>query len=269
MTKIYCKYDELVKLSDLKPNPDNPNVHTDEQIDLLSKIISKNGWRERITVSNRSGMIVKGHGRFMAAEKAGLSEAPVEYQDYDSAAAEAADLVADNKIAELSFIDNEAARKVIEGLEDFEIGKGLDLSDFGFTENEAFEIFGTGTGQGDGTGHNKYTRNIEAPIYTPKGEKPKPSELFDDTKTNELITEIESSKIPNEIKNFMIHAARRHTVFNYGLIAEYYAHASKKVQVLMENSGLVIIDFKRAIELGYVKLSEEIAKQYGLDYPDA
>jgi hypothetical protein len=31
---------------------------------------------------------------------------------------------------------------------------------------------------------------------------------------------------------------------------------------------LVIIDFNRAIELGYVKLYEEIAAQYGQDYGD-
>jgi len=30
----------------------------------------------------------------------------------------------------------------------------------------------------------------------------------------------------------------------------------------MENSALVIIDFNKAIENGYVKLSEEIANQY-------
>jgi hypothetical protein len=34
----------------------------------------------------------------------------------------------------------------------------------------------------------------------------------------------------------------------------------------MEDSGLVIIDFNRAIELGYVKLSEKIGELYGEDY---
>lgn len=36
----------------------------------------------------------------------------------------------------------------------------------------------------------------------------------------------------------------------------------------MENSALVIIDFNKAIELGYVKLSEEIKEQYLIDYED-
>ena len=38
------------------------------------------------------------------------------------------------------------------------------------------------------------------------------------------------------------------------------------MQELMEDSALVIIDFNKAIELGYVKLSEEIASQYLDEY---
>jgi hypothetical protein len=60
----------------------------------------------------------------------------------------------------------------------------------------------------------------------------------------------------------------RHIVFDYQKIADYYAHASKEIQELMEKSALVIIDFNKAIQNGYVKLSHEIAKQYGEDYPD-
>ena len=48
-------------------------------------------------------------------------------------------------------------------------------------------------------------------------------------------------------------------VFNYKNIAEYYAHASKEIQELMEKSALVIIDVDDAIANGYVKLSETIA----------
>ena len=48
--------------------------------------------------------------------------------------------------------------------------------------------------------------------------------------------------------------------FNYELIAEYYAHATKEMQILMEKSALVIIDINDAIANGYVKLSENIEK---------
>ena len=36
---VYCVYDEILKISDLKPNPKNPNQHPQEQIRLLSEII--------------------------------------------------------------------------------------------------------------------------------------------------------------------------------------------------------------------------------------
>lgn len=116
---------------------------------------------------------------------------------------------------------------------------------------------------------DNYSRKIEAPIYTPKGEKPQITELYDDKRAEELIAEINSADIPGDIKEFLIIAARRHTVLNFKKIAEFYSHADEKIQTLMENSALVIIDFDRAIELGYVKLSEEIAMQYSKDYPDA
>ena len=78
--------------------------------------------------------------------------------------------------------------------------------------------------------------------------------------------EIENSSLPYEEKNFLLDAARRHTIFNYEKIADYYAHSSPEMQRLMEKSALVIIDFEKAIEYGYVKLCDEIRTQYLTEY---
>jgi len=267
--KVYCNYDEIVSVTDLKPNPENPNRHPAEQIELLAKIIQKNGWRERIIVSTLSGMIVKGHGRYQAAILAALSQVPVEYQHYETKADEVKDLIADNKIAELSIIDNKIAaelmKKIMGSDEDFL----TDLAYYGYKDSELKELFPDIEVDSDENYLEGYSQKIKSPIYEPKEEKPLIKDLFDDSKSQELINEIEGSNLPGDIKNFLVMAAGRHTVFNYGRVAEYYAHAEADVQALMENSGLIIIDFKRAIELGYVKLSEEIGKQYGIDYPDA
>lgn len=112
----------------------------------------------------------------------------------------------------------------------------------------------------------KYSNKIEAPIYEPKNVKPHILELCDKSKTHRIIKEIESSNVSNEEKFFLIDAARRHNVFNYEKIADYYAHSSKEMQTLMERSGLVIIDFDKAIEYGYIKLCDEIKKQYLEEY---
>lgn len=112
----------------------------------------------------------------------------------------------------------------------------------------------------------KYTLKIETPIYEPKNAKPHILELCDKTKTSRLMKEIDASNVSNEEKMFLIDASRRHNVFNYEKIADYYAHSNKEMQELMEKSALVIIDFEKAIQLNYVKLCEEIKNQYLQEY---
>ena len=107
----------MVSISDLKANPLNPNIHSDDQILLLARIIQHQGWRNPITVSKRSGLIVRGHGRLLAARMLDLKEVPVDYQDYDTEAAELADLNADNRLHELSGLDENMVRKLLKKIE--------------------------------------------------------------------------------------------------------------------------------------------------------
>jgi len=119
--KVYCAFDEIMEAEDLKPNPLNPNTHPKEQIKMLAEIIEKTGWRAPITVSTRSGFIVKGHGRLQAAKLAGFKRVPVEKQNFNSDDEEKAALLADNRIAELSEIDNKILSEMFEDFnyEDF------------------------------------------------------------------------------------------------------------------------------------------------------
>ena len=132
MAEVFCAYDEMVPIGELRENPRNPNRHPDGQIELLARIISENGWRAPITVSMRSGLIVRGHGRLMAAKRAGLTECPVDYQDYASDEQELQDLLADNRIAELAEIDEEALQDILSDLQD--IGADVELA--GFTDSD-------------------------------------------------------------------------------------------------------------------------------------
>lgn len=116
------------------------------------------------------------------------------------------------------------------------------------------------------TQENSYTKKIESPIYEPKSEKPQISDLIFFDKTNALIEKIKKTNIDAEEKKFLIKAAERHTVFHYDKIADYYAHSNNEVKELMEDLALIIIDFDKAIEQGYVKLSQEIRDQYLEDY---
>jgi len=127
---VFCAFDEIVPVADLKENPRNPNTHPESQIKLLAEVIKKTGWRAPITVSNLSGLIVKGHGRLYAARLAGLKSAPVEYQNFESEDEELSALLADNKLAELAEID---FSKLTELFKDFDF---QDLELTGYSQSE-------------------------------------------------------------------------------------------------------------------------------------
>ena len=113
---------------------------------------------------------------------------------------------------------------------------------------------------------NPYTDKVSAPTYESSKEKPNVDSLYDSSKADQLIEKIKQSSISEQDKNFLINSAKRHIVFDYSKIADYYAHSSKDVQELMELSALVIIDFEKAIKQGYVRLNKEITNQYIDEY---
>lgn len=72
----------------------------------MARVLKECGWRRAVTVSKRSGCITKGHGAWLAAAVAGLTECPVVFQDYATEAEELEDLIADNALARKSRVDN-------------------------------------------------------------------------------------------------------------------------------------------------------------------
>lgn len=135
--KVFCRFTEMRPLVSLVEHPKNPNTHPKLQLERLAEVIRGNGWRQPITVSDLSGFIVKGHGRYQAALLAGFSEAPVEVQHYENEAAELADMLADNRIAELAEMDNEALNEAITALQ---VADPAALPLAGFTEEELAEL---------------------------------------------------------------------------------------------------------------------------------
>ena len=131
--EVKCSFTEMVDIDLLVPNPRNPNRHSEQQIAMLAKIMKHQGWRRPIVVSKRSGFIISGHGRLMAARANGWNTAPVDKQDYANEADEYSDLVADNKIAELAEHDDLLMVQSIKelGLEDFDF-ELLGLKDLSF-----------------------------------------------------------------------------------------------------------------------------------------
>jgi len=135
---IHCSYTDLINPNKLKPNPKNINKHPNEQVQIIARILNAHGWRLPITVSKRSGFIVRGEGRLKAALELELTEVPIDYQDYVSNEEELADLAADTKAAEGSYLDEDLEKSLLEELNT----KDFDLSLAGYSYNRVKELLG-------------------------------------------------------------------------------------------------------------------------------
>jgi len=136
---IYCAHTRLADPDSLKPNPANPNRHSAHQIQLLASIIQEQGWRNPITVSKRSGLIVRGHGRLEASLLIGCEVVPVDEQDYASEAEELADLLADNRLAELAELDEDELKRLLKSIQESDPSFDLELT--GFMDDEIRKLF--------------------------------------------------------------------------------------------------------------------------------
>jgi hypothetical protein len=149
--------------------------------------------------------------------------------------------LADNKVGELATWDLDTLKVELDN-----IGE-IDMSEFGFSLDDLTE-------------DETYTRKIEPPTYEPTID-----ELCDKSKYNDLVRYIDNADIPQEVADFLRLAATRHIVYDYGRIAEFYAHQPKEIQELMESSALVIIDYDKAVANGFVKLTNELETLFGGD----
>ena len=113
---------------------------------------------------------------------------------------------------------------------------------------------------------NTYTHRIVTPVYEITGDCPEVSSLVDKGKAEALLESIDQAQeLPDDVREFLRIAAARHYVLHFDRIAEYYAHAPAHIQQLMEDSCLVIIDFNKAIEQGYIRMSERLAALADMD----
>jgi len=239
---------QKVKISKVKSNPNNPRLIKDNKFKKLVRSIKDfpEMLELRPIVVNNDNIVLGGNMRLKACKDAGLKEVYI-LKAKDLTEEQQKEFIVKDNVGfgewDWDILGNEWN---VEKLEEW------GLEGFPFEINTQVE--------------DEYNRSVEVPKYKPNDNKPSVSELFDNEKTNKFIDNINKADIPQEEKDFLIKAAYRHIKFNYKNIADYYAHANKEVQELMEDSALVIIDFNKAIENGYVSLSDKIQNQYKSDY---
>ncbi len=242
MTKLTVK---MVPTKDLVPYANNARIHSAEQVETIANSIKEFGFNDPVGVwTNEDGQleIVAGHGRVMAAEQLGIEKVPTVNLDH----------LTDEQRRAYSIVHNQTTDNSVW---DFAIlGQEVDCLDFDW-EGFGLEI------EKEAEEAEKYTTAVNVPQYEVTGEEVTVRDLYDASKSGDLAAEISESDIPENEKQFLLQAATRHVVFNYGKIAEYYAQASPEFQRLAEKSALVIIDVDDAIANGYAKLSQAIREE--------
>lgn len=241
MGKISIQY---VKIQDIIPYDKNPRIN-DDSVDKVANSIREFGFKVPIMLDSKN-VVIAGHTRLKAAKKLKLKELPCVYADDLSDEQVKALRLADNKVGESSLWDEDLLSEELSGI------LNIDMNDFGFgdIEEAVSQVLND----------EKYTFTTNIPQYEIVGDCPELNELFDGEKAAELIEEIEKSSVREDEKAFLIEAAKRHTVFDYRKIAEYYAYATAEMQRLMERSALVIIDVNNAIANGYATLNQSVVE---------
>ena len=245
------------KVADLIPYENNPR-NNDEAVEYVANSIKQFGFQVPCVI-DKDNVVVAGHTRLKACKRLGIKEVPCIVADELTDDQIKAFRIADNKVGEVATWDNQ---KLAEELADID----LDMDMFGeFELDDEIIDLDTDEGEEEGEEGNRYSKKTNIPQYEITGKKPNISELYDLDKYNELIKNIDLADISDDVKQFLKLSASRHIVFNYQEIAEYYAHADKDVQQLMEDSALVIIDYDDAIKDGFVRLSEDVIQMESED----
>lgn len=229
---------EKVKISEVKNNPNNPRVIKNDDFRKLVQSIKDAPWmlELRSIVVNDDNVVLGGNQRLRACKEAGLKEVYIIKASSLSEKQQREFIIKDNLSSGEWDWDALANEFDAEDLNRY--GLDLPIDEDPMDEN--------------------YSTKIESPIYKPTGKKPKVNDLYDVSVYNQFIEKINDGKYESSIRFFLAHAATRFVKFNYRNIAEYYSHSDEKIQSIFEDLALVIVDYDKAIEKGFVKLFDTL-----------
>jgi len=268
---------ETIKLSTYNPAEYNPRDISEAALSGLKASLSRFGDLSGIVLNKRTGNYVTGHQRLKTIIKdldpdisidwlaapdtdgsigwgfltIGNTRYSVRVVDWEIDKEKVANISANNPHIQGTFTDD--LQLMLSEIDDKALLEGLNMGDLINALDLANEI---------------YSRKIKSPVYKAQCETPPPiCDLYNEEKANGLVERIKKAEMPPDVQAFLEMAAKRHVIFNYKNIAEYYCHASPEIQELMEESALIIIDFKKAIEQGYVKFWDSMEDLFSEDYP--
>jgi hypothetical protein len=133
-------------IAELKPNGRNARKHTVAQIDKLGRSIALFGFTAPVIIGS-DDVVLAGHARLLAAEKAGLTHVPTISLGHLKPEEQRAYMLADNKLAELATWDDAILKVELADLATFDFD--FCFTDLGFDTAELDRLTVDFTG-GDG-----------------------------------------------------------------------------------------------------------------------
>lgn len=118
---------EMVRVADLKPNPNNPRKHSRKSILAILASINRFGFTVPL-VLDRDYNVIAGNGRYLACIEGSIEEAPVVFVDFLTPEDYRAYALAENRIAELSGWDESLLAAELNAL--FGSGYGFEVTGF-------------------------------------------------------------------------------------------------------------------------------------------
>jgi hypothetical protein len=149
-------------LERLRPYARNAKTHGADQVARIAGSMAQFGWTVPVLVAD-DGELIAGHGRILAAERLGLTEAPVIVLGHLTEAQRRAYRLADNRLAESPWDEALLAGELQElAADDF------DLSLVGFSDAELDQLLAFDAGdEGDGGGGEDVPEAPEVPVSRP------------------------------------------------------------------------------------------------------
>lgn len=232
---LEIKYRPLEELNKLE---NNPRTITKKEMESLEKSIMDNPdyFEARpLILSNRTGklVILAGNQRYEAAKLIGLNEVPTVLLEG----------LTEDREREIIIRDN-----VSNGDWDFdELANSWDEDELTEWGVDIPKVEKADTEQ---------MMEVQIPVYEPSDIKPEITSCYDDSRTSNLLEEIDSSTADEGLKKLLRIRASFFTQFNFQKIADYFAHSDDETKQLIKKLGLVIVPPKEAQELGYVKFAK-------------
>jgi hypothetical protein len=247
-----------IPIADLLPSQGDLKDLSEKNYNKLKNVILNRGFSYPVYVwEDKDGLLhlLDGHQRQRVLTTEGWND-PIPYLKVP-----AKDL--QEAMARLLEITSQYATITQEGIDTFIATYELPEAEiYEATHYDALAFYSNEENEPDAEDKELYNDNIESPIYEPNDNIPEISDLVDTTKTRELEKYIESLEIPVELKQFLLSASQRFNIFHYGKIADFYPHQSKEVQIAMEKLALIIIDYDKAIENGFIEVDKQSSEQY-------